>query len=292
MAEKAKQLIDWMPTANLLQQFHPGNPRDHGRAEIEQRAINMLWYGWLEIGISLNSTNNKLVSGHGTVKSADYLRVQSAQWFDTQLDQWQKRNKVWTKTSAADKAELEKARFRFSPQYWELCPVKIVDLTEPYHDALMANLNLSKRESPEVPDRLAKLIATMDYDNIKDAGISDDRKADLLQKYKLTMSDRAADVAKNTVVAGLKPDKVVSDVDDDDEVEYAGDEEYEGDDGEDDLGSGDYAIAPPPLVQEKVALNITLEWMKRKKWSSLKLEQGHSKDTECFLKEHAAFKKD
>lgn len=275
-----KELIQYFATTDLLKAFHPDNPREHRREEIERRSLNLLWYGWLEIGIALNDLNQKLISGHGTVLSANWLLSQSSLWFDNQLDAWQKRNKVWKLTQKANLEWLEKARERFSPEYWQTCPVRTIELTDPLHEAMMASLNLSKKQSPDDPKRLAALLSTMGFDDVKDSGISSDRQADLLQKYKLTVADKAEEIAKNTDLRAFGFD----DQADDDEGEY--DEgEYESDN---ETESSNYDPEPSPVI-ERVALAITLPWLLRKRWSSYKLEHGIIKDTDAFLKLHEAF---
>jgi len=271
--------IQQIATAELIKAFHPQNPRDHNREEIEARSHNLLWYGWLEVGVSINPANNYLVSGHGTVLSVNWLAHRSTAWFDDQLDLWQKRNKVWSLVGKDDLTWLTESRARFCCEYWQECPTHTVRLSEPMHDAMMSALNLSKRESPIDPQKLATLLAAMGQDGIKDAGITHDRQIELLEKFKSTLSDNAikpfleTDLkSSSTQNMGDMPD------DENDDLEDREDEEEQEDEEPDSY----------PVV-EKYALRVSLPWSMRKKWSAMKFDNGIIKDTEAFLKMHKAF---
>jgi len=130
---KPKDEVTYKGTIELLNAFHPENPRDHSiepGGDVEKTAISLLHAGWCELP-SYNARNDKLIGGHGRVLACEYLMQQNKEWFAEQWQQYQEIN---------PKADAE-AQARFAAGYWLKVPLKLSEMRDPLHKAMMVRLN-------------------------------------------------------------------------------------------------------------------------------------------------------
>jgi hypothetical protein len=120
-------------TAELLTSFHAENARIHSLepdGDVIKTARSILYAGWCELP-SYNTSNGKLIGGHGRVLAAEWLMQQNKGWFAAE----------WAAYQAIEPNPKPAVKERFTSGYWLKVPVMPSELDEPLHKAAMVRLN-------------------------------------------------------------------------------------------------------------------------------------------------------
>lgn len=198
--KKRETAIEHIPTVQLMSCLHEENPRDHSwDDDLPKLVRSLLWAGWCELP-SYNAANNKLIGGHGRVITCEWLIQQNKEWFAEQWAEYQAGNP----TAAAGDRE------RFSAGYWLKVPVKVSNLDDRTHRAMMIRLN-NPAPRGRTDDQLRALILSRLTPAQQDIALPDPAlRSQLLARIAQHKQDTAPQIAATLAEQAETGDRVTA----------------------------------------------------------------------------------